>query len=163
MGTRKALTGFKRCPDRTCGMCPFTGNAADGNKLITEVKIKHTGKTIPIREQLSCDTRNCLYICTCVACFPKLSRNEYKGQYIGQTGRKVRDRWGEHRRSTEDPDTTNPVGVHFQERGHNGAEDCTIIPFMRIKSRDPFVRLLMERKAISDCDLIDNGLNQKLG
>ena len=56
-----------------------------------------------------------------------------------------------------------PVGRHFQERGHRGAEDCTILPFMKIRSSDPHVRPIMEKKAISDFGLIDNGLNKKLG
>ena len=75
----------------------------------------------------------------------------------------MKERWGEHKSSMEDPDTTKPVGLHFQEKGHKGAEDCTIIPFMKVKSRDPFVRLILEKKAISEFDLIDNGLNKKLG
>ena len=70
---------------------------------------------------------------------------------------------GEHKRSTQDPDTNKPVGVHHQEPGHRGAEDCSIIPFAKIKSSDPFVRLILEKKAISDYDLIENGLNKKLG
>ena len=67
--------------------------------------------------------------------------------------------WGEHKRSTQDPDTIKPGG----EPGHRGAEDCSIIPFAKIKSSDPFVRLILEKKAISDYDLIENGLNKKLG
>ena len=38
-----------------------------------------------------------------------------------------------------------------------------MIPFMKVRSRDPFVRLILEKKAVSDFDLIDNGLNKKLG
>jgi len=82
---------------------------------------------------------------------------------MGQTERKVKERWSEHKSSIQDPNTKKPVGMHFQEKGHRGPEDCTIIPFMKIRSNDPFVRLVMEKKAISDYDLIDNGLNKKLG
>ena len=87
----------------------------------------------------------------------------YKGQYTGQTRRKVKLRWAEHKSSIEDPYTKKPVGLHFQERGHKGAEDCSIIPFMKIHSNDPHVRLILEKKAISDFGLIANGLNKKLG
>ena len=62
-------------------------------------------------------------------------------------GRKVKERWAEHKSSMENPYTKTPVGKHFQERGHRGAEDCTILPFMKIWYNDPNVRL-MEKKAI---------------
>ena len=126
--TRKPKPGFQRCPDKTCGMCPFTANAADGNGLVKEVVIRHTGQVIPIKEKLSCFSQNCLYICTCIStvCTSKIGKGQYKGQCIGQTERKVRDRWMEHKRSIQDPETVKPVGLHHQERGHRGPEDCTI-------------------------------------
>ena len=107
--------------------------------------IRHTGQVIPIKEKLSCFSQNCLYICTCVStvCTSKIGKGEYKGQYIGQTERKVRDRWMEHKRSIQDPETVKPVGLHHQERGHRGPEDCTIIPYKKIRFKDPFVRLLI--------------------
>ena len=86
-----------------------------------------------------------------------------KGQYVGQTKRQVSDRWRAHMSSMGDPYTKKPVGMNFQEKGHRGPEDCTIIPFMKVKSSDPFVRLVLEKKAINDLHLIDNGLNLKLG
>ena len=49
--TRKPKPGFQSCPEKTCGMCPFTTNAADGNGLIKEVVIRHTGQVIPIKER----------------------------------------------------------------------------------------------------------------
>ena len=112
-----------------------------------------------------------MYLCTCEAsaqsCVCAGNRGKkarkYKGQYAGQTERKVKERWAEHKRSMEDPNTKKPVGMHFQEKGHKGPEDCTIVPFMKIRSKDPFVRLLMEKKAISDYGLIESGLNKKLG
>ena len=57
--------------------------------------IRHTGQVIPIKQKLSCSSQNCLYICTCIStvCTSKIGKGEYKGQYIGQTERKVRDRW----------------------------------------------------------------------
>ena len=125
---------------------------------------------IEIKDHLTCTTSNCLYICTCQACGKGSKKkkqvvevNNYKGQYTGQTKRKIKERWAEHKSSMEDPYTKKPVGRHFQERGHRGAEDCTILPFMKIRSSDPHVRLIMEKKAISDFGLIENGLNKKLG
>ena len=63
-----------------------------------------------------------------------------------------------------DPDTNTPVGMHFQERGHRGPEDCNIIPFVKVRSRDPNVRLILEKRAINELGLLEpGGLNKKLG
>lgn len=62
----------------------------------------------------------------------------------------------------QDPKIGKPADLH-QKRGHRGPEDCKIIPYKKITSKDSFGRLLMKKKDISDDDLIENELNKNLG
>ena len=171
--TRGEQPGFRKCRTRTCDLCPFTGKAAEGNKIVSEIKIKHSGQVVKIKDKLSCNTKNCLYRLSCEH-KPRAGAGGARprngagiggctAQYVGETSREIRVRWGEHRRSMEDPGTNKSVGKHFQGGTHRGKEDCVMIPFLKIKSTDPFVRKALEVKYINDFDLIDRGLNVKLG
>ena len=83
-------------------------------------------------------------------------------QYVGETGRKVAKRFAKHRDSMHVHATNKPVGLHFQSVGHRYEEDCTMIPIIQLKSRNVWMRKAIERKFISDHDMIDSGLNTYL-
>ena len=53
-------------------------------------------------------------------------------QYIGETGRPAYVRFKEHLDTAEDPDTTNPIGQHFQSAGHTKT-DMKMIPFEKVQ------------------------------
>ena len=53
------------------------------------------------------------------------------------------------------------VGQHFQLPGHK-VEHCTMIPIVKMKSNNVWVRKALERKFIKDHDLIDSGINFNL-
>ena len=65
--------------------------------------------TINIKEHFSCHSRNIVYCISCRRC-PAL--------YIGETGRTLRERFGEHLRSIEKKSPGFPVAEHFNGLDH---------------------------------------------
>ena len=65
--------------------------------------------TINIKEHFSCHSSNLVYCLSCRRC-PAL--------YIGETGRTLRERLGEHLRSTEKKSPVFPVAEHFNGLDH---------------------------------------------
>ena len=41
--------GFKKCGRARCRLCPFTGEAARGSRVVRSVKISNSGVELPIR------------------------------------------------------------------------------------------------------------------
>jgi hypothetical protein len=85
--THKEAPGWKRC-GKPCKICPFTmGNTS-------AVVATASGYIHTIKEQVSCDTTNCIYYWKCVKenCpdFPEC-------EYVGMTSRQFKDRLSEHR------------------------------------------------------------------
>ena len=145
--------GFKRCAKPRCPMCPFTGDAADGKRVIREIKVKSSDTILPLKHDMNCQTKNCIYMLTCL---------KDGQQYVGQTGRTVAKRFAEHRDSMHQAITSKPVGLHFQEPGHRGEADATMLPIIKSKSDNIWIRKAMERRFINDHDMIDSGLNKYL-
>ena len=66
--------------------------------------------TINIKEHFSCHSSNLVYSISCRRC-PAL--------YIGETGRTLRERFGEHLRSIEKKSPGFPVAEHFNGLDHS--------------------------------------------
>ena len=113
-----------------------------------------------IKDSLNCKSRNVLYL---LSCEQQTGAKVCGQQYVGETGRFVKKRFSEHKSSMEEVSTTKVIGKHFQEKGHRGQVDCTMVPFLKVKSEDPFVRKTLETYYINKFNLIEKGLNVKLG
>ena len=72
-----------------------------------------------LRYHFTCDTRNVLYLVTCLKCGL---------DYIGKTERQVRDRCGEYRRAIENKNFTQGVHKHISDCGGN----FSMTPFLKI-------------------------------
>merc|ERR1712105_502384 len=83
-------------------------------------------------------------------------------QYVGETGRTVSKRFSEHRDSMHQPATNKPVGQNFQEADHRLEADAVMLPIIKLKTENVWVRKAMERKFINEHDMIDSGLNRCL-
>ena len=57
---------------------------------LTKYTFFSTGETLPIKSNLTCHTKNLIYISQCNRC---------NLQYIGETKRRLKDRFNEHRRT----------------------------------------------------------------
>ena len=83
-------SGFRRCGKPRCPMCPFTGEASGGVRVIKEVVVNSSNTTLTLQHSMTCQTTNCLYLLTC--CKDGL-------QYVGETRRRIAKRFSEHRDS----------------------------------------------------------------
>ena len=160
MATRDKEDGFKRC-GRNCKLCPFTGEATARRRVVKRVRVSSTGEDYNIRGNLTCSTKNILYLLT----YSKADRTcPDKPQYGGETGQEAKKRFSEHFGTVTQRchvDTTTPVGQHFRQPGHS-VEDMVFTPVEKIYSSNVFVRKARERNLINKLDLIDNGLNKRL-
>ena len=81
--------------------------------------IYSTGQTFEIKSHITCETSNVIYMIQCTKC---------NLQYIGETKRRLKDRFNEHRRPIINPFcsyTPTAVSRHFLTSGH--AEDHMIL------------------------------------
>ena len=83
--------------------CPFISNA---------IKISGPKRTVAITDHFSCISTNLIYCITCTL---------RKKVYIGETGRRLGDRFREHLRDVEinDKDASKPVARHFNLPNHS--------------------------------------------
>ena len=90
--------GIKRCKT-----CPFVQNAD---------KISGPKRSVKITDRFTCISANVIYCITCTLC---------KKLYIGETGRRLGDRFREHLRDVEkdDKDASEPVARHFNLPNHS--------------------------------------------
>ena len=94
--------GTFKCAGKGCKTCPFIHNAD-----------KTTGPkgSIKITDRFTCTSANVIYCITCTLC---------KKIYIGETGRRLGDRFRQHLRDVErnDKDASKPVARHFNLPNH---------------------------------------------
>ena len=82
-------SGSYRC-GKNCATCPYI---SDG---LTNYTFFSTGETRSIKSNLTCETKNLIYMIQCNRC---------NLQYIGETKRRLKDRFNEHRRTIDNPNT----------------------------------------------------------
>ena len=86
-----------------CKTCPFIRNVE---------KISGPKRSIKITDHFTCTSANVIYCITCTLC---------KKLYIGETGRRLGDRFREHLRDVEkdDQNACKPVARHFNLPNHS--------------------------------------------
>ena len=95
--------GTFKCACSRCKTCLF---------IINTSKISGPKRSVKITDRLTCTPANVIYCITCTLC-NKL--------YIGETGRRLGDRFREHLRDVEknDKDASKPVACHFNLPNHS--------------------------------------------
>ena len=95
--------GTFKCARLRCKTCLFIVNTS---------KISGPKRSVKITDRFTCTSANVIYCITCTLC-NKL--------YIGETGRRLGDRFREHLRDVEknDKDATRPVARHFNLPNHS--------------------------------------------
>ena len=88
---------------KRCNTCHFIHNAD---------KITGPKRSIKITDRFTCTSENVIYCITCTLC---------KKIYIGETGRRLGDRFREHLRDVErnDKEASEPVARHFNLPNHS--------------------------------------------
>ena len=95
--------GTFKCARARCKTCPFIYNVE---------KLSGPKRSIKITDHFTCTSANVIYCITCTLC---------KKLYIGETGRRLGDRFREHLRDVEkdDKDASKPVARHFNLPNHS--------------------------------------------
>ena len=104
------------CGRSRCNTCAHT-NASP--------TISTPGGHITINSKYTCTSDNAVYLIKCRTC---------NKVYIGETGRRLGDRFREHLRSTRQTNTDLPVGRHFASPGH--ASTDMLVSVIRSGFRD---------------------------
>ena len=97
------LTGTFKCAHSRCKTFPFIHNIE---------KISRPKRSIKIPDHFTCASANVIYCSTCTYC---------KKLFIGETGRRLGDRFREHLRDVErkDKGTSRSVARHFNLLNHS--------------------------------------------
>lgn len=102
---------FRCCGSKKCLTCRF--HATDNTKFKSEVTKKH----YEFQNNMYCKSKNIIYLITCRQC---------KKQYVGETGRELRERVNDHRSAIKNKKDT-PIAVHFNLINHS-ILDLQIVP-----------------------------------
>lgn len=94
---------FRGCSEPRCYTCKTHATPT------TSITSTTNHKSIFIKHNIYCYTKNIIYLITCTHC---------KSQYVGETGRSLRDRVNDHRSAIKKKSKT-PIGVHFNSLGHS--------------------------------------------
>ena len=119
-----------RC-GKNCLTCKYI---SDGQ---TSYIFHATGETRPMTNHIDCNSKNVIYMIQC---------NHCSKQYIGETKRRLKDRFNEHRRPVDNPSNISKpttVSEHFLTNDHS-ANDITLIPLELTKSSRDSVRKARE-------------------
>ncbi len=132
--------GLKKCNKSGCRTCPFIVQS-------NTVNSKQSNTSVHLSEVVDCNTKGVVYVITCDKC---------KVQYVGQTSRRLRDRFVEHlgyiRMKIE------ATGKHFAQTNHTLAEMKVQIIKCVIPNTET-LRLVRESKWIHDFNANNKGLN----
>ena len=145
--------GISKCPSRrNCNTCQ---HIQDGTHTVT---FYNTNKTFDIRQSLDCNSTNLIYLLQCKQC---LRNKKTDCQYIGQTGRRIRDRLNEHRRDIINRRSdTSGVAEHFCKPGHS-IQDLQLLPLLQLHDTRESVRRAKEAYFIGLANTLSpNGLNR---
>lgn len=94
---------FIGCAQPRCITCKL--HASGKSQFCNE----HNKTKYNIKDTIYCHSKNLIYLITCDKC---------KKQYVGETGRTLRDRLNDHRSAIKNKQKT-PIAVHFNQPGHS--------------------------------------------
>ena len=135
--------GFRSCSWQ-CPVCPF----AKETQQHTNSK---TGQSWKICSPLDCQSKNIIYKISCEKC---------DFVYIGETRRRLQDRAAEHKGYVTRPVLSQPVGEHFNSRGHSLADMCVTAIEQVLPMGDTLLRRQREHLWINRYGAIEQGGNR---
>ena len=132
---------MKKC--NNCAICPFVVESHSTKANATNFKMN-------INYSVDCSTRNIIYLLGCRKC-PQ--------QYIGETGRSLKERFSEHKGYVNTKNMTKSTGIHFNQKGHS-VSDMQISILEKVFDQDPQFRKQRERMYIQKFNTRYKGLNK---
>ena len=141
--------GIHKCNHPRCLTCSFLQEGQ------TNYTFFNTNESRKISDYISCNSKNLIYLIQCKKCH---------SQYIGETKRKLNERFGEHRRSILNHHqllNPTPVSLHFNQPGHS-INDVQLIPLELIRSKRDSVRKAREAHLINKAKTLHPlGINRR--
>ena len=141
MGWQETFT----CKRTRCKTCPFISNT---------VKISGPHRSVKVTDHFTCIFTNVIYCISCTLC---------KQIYIGETGRRLADRFREHLRDAEqnNTDASKPVARHFNLPNH--PHDNMTICGLSLHHGNTESRKNLEQKLIFQLGTLSpHGINERL-
>ena len=133
---------------KNCATCPYISHG------LTTYTLFSTGETRPIKFNLTCETKSLIYMIQCNRC---------NLQYIGETKRRLKDRFNEHVRTIDKPNNKSKpttAAEHFLSSSNHTANDMILIPIEKIFSNRDSIRKARDAFLIQKGRTIDpDGLN----
>ena len=139
----RTQAGYKKCTNISCMTCPYS---IPGNN----VKSFATKFHVEVNAPVNCFSSNIVYCISCINCGK---------QYVGESHRSLKDRFGEHRGYVRNEKLNKATGEHFNLEGHN-ISDMRIQIIEKIFTRNGFFRKERERMFINKFDTKRKGLNK---
>ena len=137
--------GYKPCQD-PCQLCWISESA-------TTHDCKRTKQSWTINAPLDCNSEDVVYKLRCRKCPPWL--------YIGETGRRFRDRMQDHRGYITQKKLDHPVGAHFNLPGHSVSDLLPVAIERVLPKGNDLLRKRREKYWINKYDSITFGANTK--
>ena len=135
-----STSGTSKCNKSRCLTCVHINDS----KMIVGPK-----GTFTVRSSFTCASEGLIYAIEC---------NKCGETYIGETGRKLKDRFREHRRFVTINKADNEVAAHFNRTDHDGVHDMRVCGLLYCS--DVQERKLKEQKIISKLGtVLGRGMN----
>ena len=145
----RATPGSFRCNSRNCTTCPYIEHGRN------HYTFHSTGETYHIKSHITCTTFSVIYMIQCRLC---------NLQYIGETKRRLKDRFNEHRRPVLNP-TSNyiytAVSEHFLSNNHSDTH-MLLIPIEKLNDKRDSFRKAREAQIIHKAKTLEPlGINKR--
>ena len=125
-------SGSFRC-GKNCATCPYIFHG------LTNYTFFSTSETRSINCHITCETKNLIYMIQCNRCHL---------QYMGETKRRLKDRFNEHRHTLDNANTKSKpttVAEHFLSSPYNISKDMQFIPIEKIFSNRDSIQTVTHR------------------
>ena len=139
-----------QCNDGRCKTCKYISTGRSRYMFF------NTGEERTIPHNISCSSENLIYMINCKRCISQ--DPSLPSQYIGQTCRSLRERFGEHRRGIINQ-LEDSVPLHFNMPGHN-LNDVELIPLIHINNNRDSIRTSMEQHLITKAKTFSSNFNK---
>ena len=147
--SKRKQTGFKKC-HKSGGACMMCLHGTDST--LTH-KCNKTGQLWRIKTPIDCCSKNVIYKLCCKRC-PNFI-------YVGETSRRAKDRFYQHRSNILTKNQETPAGSHFNTAGHS-VTDMIMIPFERVRpANNPNTRKCREKYWINRYQAVTFGANKQ--
>jgi hypothetical protein len=100
----------RKCTRPNCRYCSKINKSG-------RIKSNYTNREYMAKHNVSCQSNNLIYCITCTRC---------NKQYVGQTKRRLMDRFQGHYGNIQRNDANSDIAKHFNTNEHKGTEDIEI-------------------------------------